>query len=118
MHPAKDMLRRVWSWTRSRLTDAGEWLRYWWEALCCCAFCYVDKEDENDIEKGPYSSQQSQKMSTGAAAGTIGGGNAGNAAGQVHKVIMVGSGGVGKSALTLQFMYDEVRFFFKIHFSQ
>ena len=26
----------------------------------------------------------------------------------VHKVIMVGSGGVGKSALTLQFMYDEV----------
>ena len=28
---------------------------------------------------------------------------------QVHKVIMVGSGGVGKSALTLQFMYDEVR---------
>lgn len=27
----------------------------------------------------------------------------------LHKVIMVGSGGVGKSALTLQFMYDEVR---------
>lgn len=26
----------------------------------------------------------------------------------VHKVIMVGSGGVGKSALTLRFMYDEV----------
>ena len=26
------------------------------------------------------------------------------------QVIMVGSGGVGKSALTLQFMYDEVRF--------
>ncbi|CAO4368475.1 unnamed protein product [Caenorhabditis nigoni] len=25
----------------------------------------------------------------------------------VHKVIMVGTGGVGKSALTLQFMYDE-----------
>jgi GTPase SAR1 family protein len=25
------------------------------------------------------------------------------------KIIMVGSGGVGKSALTLQFMYDEVR---------
>ncbi|XP_043264623.1 ras-like protein A isoform X2 [Colletes latitarsis] len=25
----------------------------------------------------------------------------------MHKVIMVGSGGVGKSALTLQFMYDE-----------
>ncbi|XP_037803011.1 ras-related protein Rab-33B-like [Penaeus monodon] len=26
----------------------------------------------------------------------------------LHKVIMVGAGGVGKSALTLQFMYDEV----------
>ena len=26
----------------------------------------------------------------------------------LHKVIMVGSGGVGKSALTLQFMYDDV----------
>ena len=29
----------------------------------------------------------------------------------IHKVIMVGSGGVGKSALTLQFMYDEVSSF-------
>lgn len=29
----------------------------------------------------------------------------------IHKVIMVGSGGVGKSALTLQFMYEEVRLF-------
>lgn len=33
---------------------------------------------------------------------------AGAPSGPVHKVIMVGSGGVGKSALTLQFMYDEV----------
>lgn len=31
-----------------------------------------------------------------------------NAQPALHKVIMVGSGGVGKSALTLQFMYDEV----------
>jgi Ras-related protein Ral-A len=30
----------------------------------------------------------------------------------VHKVIMIGSGGVGKSALTLQFMYDEVSYHF------
>ena len=43
--------------------------------------------------------QQQQKMATRApkAAQPV-----------VHKVIMVGSGGVGKSALTLQFMYDEV----------
>jgi hypothetical protein len=27
----------------------------------------------------------------------------------LHKVIMVGNAGVGKSALTLQFMYEEVR---------
>lgn len=26
----------------------------------------------------------------------------------LHKIIMVGSGGVGKSALTLQYMYKEV----------
>ena len=26
----------------------------------------------------------------------------------VHKVVVVGTGGVGKSALTLQFMYNEV----------
>lgn len=31
----------------------------------------------------------------------------GAASSSLHKVIMVGSGGVGKSALTLQFMYDE-----------
>jgi len=30
-----------------------------------------------------------------------------SASNSLHKVIMVGSGGVGKSALTLQFMYDE-----------
>jgi GTPase SAR1 family protein len=34
--------------------------------------------------------------------------------GVVHKVIMVGSGGVGKSALTLQFMYDEVSVCFSL----
>jgi PREDICTED: similar to ras related v-ral simian leukemia viral oncogene homolog A isoform 3 len=30
----------------------------------------------------------------------------------ILRVIMVGSGGVGKSALTLQFMYDEVSVLF------
>lgn len=33
----------------------------------------------------------------------------------LHKVIMVGSGGVGKSALTLQFMYDEVSIYFALY---
>lgn len=36
----------------------------------------------------------------------------------VHKIIMVGSGGVGKSALTLQFMYDEVCIWLKLDFSK
>lgn len=39
----------------------------------------------------------------------------------LHKVIMVGSGGVGKSALTLQFMYDEVgydKFYFAFYGSR
>lgn len=44
----------------------------------------------------------------GSATGMSGGGKKGGAATPaLHKVIMVGSGGVGKSALTLQFMYDE-----------
>ena len=33
----------------------------------------------------------------------------------LHKVIMVGSGGVGKSALILQYMYDEVSKFLYLH---
>lgn len=113
MHPAKNFLRRAWSWTRERCLTLWEWLQYCWEALCCCAICYIDNNDDNDIEKGQYSSQQktSQQMSASGAAGSTG--MAGAAPiGQVHKVIMVGSGGVGKSALTLQFMYDEVSFFY------
>lgn len=35
-----------------------------------------------------------------------------------HKVVMLGSGGVGKSSLTLQFMYDEVTDFFFINFKR
>jgi len=45
--------------------------------------------------------------STGAKRASASGGGGGAPANTVHKVIMVGSGGVGKSALTLQFMYDE-----------
>ena len=26
----------------------------------------------------------------------------------IHKIVVIGSGGVGKSALTLRYMYDEV----------
>lgn len=42
---------------------------------------------------------------TGGTTGSKGGGQQQPV--EMHKVIMVGSGGVGKSALTLQFMYGE-----------
>ena len=48
---------------------------------------------------GSFFSQGTSKMSKSKGKGEL----------PVHKVIMVGPGGVGKSALTLQFMYSEVR---------
>jgi Ras-related protein Ral-A len=45
----------------------------------------------------------------GRSASGSGGATGGGSSSQpgVHKVIMVGAGGVGKSALTLQYMYEE-----------
>lgn len=48
------------------------------------------------LSKQLNNNKKANKMSKKPAAGPA-----------LHKVIMVGSGGVGKSALTLQFMYDE-----------
>jgi Ras-related protein Ral-A len=104
-------------------------LRAFWDFLCwlarmvfCCACC-IDPEDEFDVEKGrarrinasdlhpisivgdPMSAGQQKKSNVGA--GATGSGATASVGGQVHKCIMVGSGGVGKSALTLQFMYEE-----------
>ena len=58
-------------------------------------------------KKTPAAVQQQSKMASKAARATQP---------IVHKVIMVGSGGVGKSALTLQFMYDEVIVLFLLFF--
>lgn len=57
------------------------------------------EEADGDERKASRSTNAASKMAskTAKAAQPV-----------VHKVIMVGSGGVGKSALTLQFMYDEV----------
>lgn len=49
-------------------------------------------ECERDAQKNPVMATSKSKNQSSLA---------------LHKVIMVGSGGVGKSALTLQFMYDE-----------
>lgn len=53
---------------------------------------YLDTIFQQLYENVLYSSNMSKKPTVQPA---------------LHKVIMVGSGGVGKSALTLQFMYDE-----------
>uniref|UniRef100_A0A3Q3K1F4 small monomeric GTPase n=2 Tax=Monopterus albus TaxID=43700 RepID=A0A3Q3K1F4_MONAL len=53
--------------------------------VCVC-------ECERDPQKNPVMATSKSKNQSSLA---------------LHKVIMVGSGGVGKSALTLQFMYDE-----------
>lgn len=109
MHQAKNFISRGWIWTREFCLTIWEWLQFYWEALCCCSVCYFDNNDDNDIEKDQYSSQT--KISQQIMAGTgLAGCAVTSTIGQVHKVIMVGSGGVGKSALTLQFMYDEVSF--------
>lgn len=52
-------------------------------------------------------SERSVEEGTGGAASGIGNVQANQQAIPLYKVIVIGSGGVGKSALTLQFMYDE-----------
>lgn len=97
MNAAENFGRRFWSCLKERLVQLRSLLIWVFDFVCCCG-CFYD-EDNDDIEKGNNVIQE-QKPST----------NTMSASGQVHKVIMVGSGGVGKSALTLQFMYDEVSF--------
>uniref|UniRef100_A0AC35FXT5 Uncharacterized protein n=1 Tax=Panagrolaimus sp. PS1159 TaxID=55785 RepID=A0AC35FXT5_9BILA len=84
--------------------------------IFCCACCLDD--DNSDVERGISHKKHTSDIHP-SALGDIGHKKAGamdqttgnnvttSVGGQVHKVIMVGSGGVGKSALTLQFMYDE-----------
>ncbi|KAA0189916.1 hypothetical protein HAZT_HAZT001137 [Hyalella azteca] len=62
--------------------------------------------DNNAPKSPPHSSPHPSNNSKTAT--MSGGGKKSNAPPALHKVIMVGSGGVGKSALTLQFMYDEL----------
>ncbi|KAF8359082.1 ral-1 [Pristionchus pacificus] len=87
MNPVTNCLRRTWSWIK---------LRFMMLFDLCCGY-----EDEVDVEANNNKNDMSgqKKSSAGVPAA--------NAQPVVHKVIMVGSGGVGKSALTLQFMYDE-----------
>uniref|UniRef100_A0A0K0G1X4 small monomeric GTPase n=1 Tax=Strongyloides venezuelensis TaxID=75913 RepID=A0A0K0G1X4_STRVS len=84
-----------------------------WSYIChvlylifCCPFCTKSRDFNNtqkvaDLETGKdrnFPMSGSQKKTND---------NSGGGSSQLYKVIMVGSGGVGKSALTLQFMYEE-----------
>ncbi|VDD93766.1 unnamed protein product [Enterobius vermicularis] len=77
-----------------------------------CSNCGCTNEVD-DIERGANHNKNSSDIHQVDLAGmgdlskkpNAGGGSV--APSHVHKIIMVGSGGVGKSALTLQFMYDE-----------
>ncbi|KAI6240060.1 Ras-related protein Ral-a [Aphelenchoides fujianensis] len=113
MNAAQDFLRRAWSWLRERLKAFWSLLVWLFDMVCCCGCFYDDKDDELDFEKGTTNRNPNIQTISGGAKPSIStppaamSGPNGGAAAQLHKVIMVGSGGVGKSALTLQFMYDE-----------
>lgn len=83
MVDVRNFFRRVWSWIKFRVL--------WLIGLITGA--------ERTCNKGDIEGMSAQKKSSTSQQA--------NVASVVHKVIMVGTGGVGKSALTLQFMYDE-----------
>lgn len=88
--------------THSPAEEQPTWIRRCWIRLQRLAFYDEEEQVEQThppprFRSGPH---QPSSMATRTAK---------TAQPVVHKVIMVGSGGVGKSALTLQFMYDEVR---------
>ena len=107
MNAAANFCRRAASWLSERLKAFWAWLMGLLEMVCCCG-CFYDDVDEADAEKGTANRTAAVQDGATATATTAQTTMANNGAGQVHKVIMVGSGGVGKSAITLSFMYDEV----------
>ncbi|EFO19133.2 RAL-1 protein [Loa loa] len=117
MQSLRNRAQFCWSWIKERCKDL--WSRLTWFAMSLLDLCGLTSafskseatEKSCDIKRGVATgevivelrpgyltrmSDNTKKISSGAGIGT-----------QVHKVIMVGTGGVGKSALTLQFMYDE-----------
>ncbi|EJW88804.1 RalA protein [Wuchereria bancrofti] len=117
MEDLRNRVQFCWCWIKERSRDLWSWLTWFTMSLLdLCAITSAFSESEAsgkncDIERGVATaglfvelrpshltrmSDNNKKVASGAGTGT-----------QVHKVIMVGTGGVGKSALTLQFMYDE-----------
>ncbi|KAK6101619.1 Ras-related protein ralB-A domain protein [Brugia pahangi] len=117
MEDLRNRVQFCWCWIKECARDLWSWLTWFTMSLLdLCGITSAFSESEAagkncDIERGTATaglfvelrpghltrmSDNNKKIASGAGTGT-----------QVHKVIMVGTGGVGKSALTLQFMYDE-----------
>uniref|UniRef100_F1L546 small monomeric GTPase n=4 Tax=Ascaris TaxID=6251 RepID=F1L546_ASCSU len=111
MDTTMNILSGSWSWLRARCKAFWIWLTSSIVNLCELFGCIESDVDiEGGLSHGRHASDihpadLSAMGDTGKKQGTVGGGASVQT--HVHKVIMVGSGGVGKSALTLQFMYDE-----------
>lgn len=83
MERVKNALISAWKWTKLKF-------------LALVAFITGNEQcGEQNLEGGMTSSKKGNSLPIPKGPPSV------------HKVIMVGSGGVGKSALTLQFMYDE-----------
>ncbi|KAI1728872.1 ras family domain-containing protein [Ditylenchus destructor] len=110
-NPVSNVLSRAWSWARPHLLAVWDVVLWVFHMLCLCGACREADEKSADVERGTSHLRNSERMATAggdrSAAGGIANPGSGAAGGQVHKIIMVGSGGVGKSAVTLQFMYEE-----------
>ncbi|MXQ79094.1 hypothetical protein E5288_WYG000224 [Bos mutus] len=68
-------------------------------AVTCSASALYRKKRSSSTGSSSHVSQKTSRMAANKSKS--------QSSLALHKVIMVGSGGVGKSALTLQFMYDE-----------
>jgi Ras-related protein Ral-A len=91
----RSQVLRFWIWLRKTIID---------RLLRCC----FDDDDSTATDRSTNEPQQQQQPSPmNSSSNATAKRSLASAANTVHKVIMVGSGGVGKSALTLQFMYDE-----------
>nr|CAD2186971.1 unnamed protein product [Meloidogyne enterolobii]CAD2187739.1 unnamed protein product [Meloidogyne enterolobii] len=108
----REKIFKIQNWLQIRIRALWIFFKWIFHAFCCCGICLEREEQEgegNDLEKGirnknPFGPDPKLNISTLTTMSTAGQGS--NPV-SVHKLIMVGSGGVGKSALTLQFLYDE-----------
>ncbi|VDK68080.1 unnamed protein product [Litomosoides sigmodontis] len=115
MENLRDRIQLCWCWVRERCKDLWSWLTWFTMSLlefCGLTFSKSEAAGKScDVERGLGTGGVISELRPGhltrmgdSTKKMAGGGGSGT---QVHKVIMVGTGGVGKSALTLQFMYDE-----------